>query len=120
MIVPEEFMPEQMDLDYRYAIEENGDMKYKTRVMEVKRSSFQLPTEQHDNRFGIDPKDFKNFQESLAKLKKADKNAFGKIMFQWAQTKPLFEGTTWNQFALDAIANRHSANELSALKSYRY
>ena len=119
MIVPEEFMPAQMDLDYRYAVEENGKMTYKTRVMEVLRSSFPLPTEENDCRFGIDPKEFKAFQESLAKLKKADKNAFAKLEYQWAKTEPLFEGCAWNQFAIDAILNRAAATELNALTSYR-
>ena len=62
MIVPEDFMPETMDLDYRYAIEQNGALSYKTRIMEVRRSNFKLPTEEDDFRFGIDPKEFQKFK----------------------------------------------------------
>ena len=119
MIVPEDFMPEIMDLDYRYAIKNNGSLSYKTRIMEVKRKDFDLPTEENDFRFGIDPKEFQYFQDCLAKLKKADKQAFNKLEYKWAKTEPLFDGCKWNQFALDAILHRHSANEVHALTSYR-
>ena len=119
MIVPEDFMPETMDLDYRYALEQDGKLTYKTRIMEVRRSNFQLPSEDNDFRFGIDPKEFQFFKESLAKLKKADKFAFSPLEYKWAKTEPLFEGCKWNQFALDTILHRHAATEIHALTSYR-
>ena len=67
MIVPEEFMLPTMDLDYRYATQKDGKTTYHTKVMEVHRSSFKLPTEECDNRFGIDPNDFKNFKQMSQK-----------------------------------------------------
>ena len=118
-LLPEEFNPSQMELDYRYFLQDDDNKAYHTRTLVVNRNAFPKPTKENDIRFAIHPATFQRFKVSLENFKKADKNAFLTPTYKWEKTIPLFDECAWNQFALDSINNRHLANELLALRSYR-
>lgn len=118
-LIPEEYQPSQMELDYRYLLQEEGKNDYHTRTLVVQRNAFPKPTKDNDIRFGIHPANFRRFKVSLENFRKADKNAFLTPTYKWAKTIPLFDDCAWNQFARDSISNRYTANELLALRSYR-
>ena len=98
-----------MEIDYKYAVQENGGTEYKARTLKVNRSQFQLPTEENDHRFNIYPAAFKRFQQSLAKHKKADKNTFAEPKYKWEKTVPLLENCTWNQFATTTTTGHYNS-----------
>ena len=108
-----------MEFNYRYQVEKDGHPDYRNRTLTIRRSQFPLPTEENDFRFGIFKAQFERWNDSVATLRKADKNAFAPIKYTWNTTKPLFKGMTYNQFSKDFILARYNAKESQTLKSYK-
>ena len=108
-----------MEFTYRYYVDNNGTPDYKNRILNIRRSQFPLPSEENDSRYGIFQAQFERWNESVATLRKADKNAFAPIKYSWNTTKPLFKGMTYNQFSKDFILARYNAKESQLLKSYK-
>ena len=119
MLVPEESADRILEVDYRYAIENDGVLDYNSRTIKINRSQFPLPTQENDFRFGIFDAPFERWNSCVATLKKADKLAFNPMKYQWETPIPLFESQTWNQFQRDFIRSRYSAKESTTLKSYK-
>lgn len=119
MLVPETSADRIIEIQYRYALENNGVLDYKTRTTQVNRSQFPIPTVENDFRYGIFPGPFQRWNERVATLKKADKLAFNPIKYEWETPVPLFEGQSWNQFQKDFIRSRYSAQESIIIKSYK-
>ena len=119
MLVPETSADRKIEIQYRYALEINGQLEYKNRMMEINRTQFPLPTIENDFRFGIFQAAFERWNTSVATLKKADKFAFNPIKYEWETSVPLFEGQSWNQFQKDFIRSRYSAKESIIIKSYK-
>ena len=119
MLVPEMSADRTMELEYRYAVEVNGELEYKTRMIKLNRSQFPIPTKENDFRFGIFPGTFQRWNDCVATLKKADKYAFNRIKYEWETPVPLFDGMDWNQFQKDFIRSRYSAKESIIMKSYK-
>lgn len=119
LLVPEMFANKQIDIDYRYAVEVNGELQYPYHNVKINRASFPLPTRENDFRYGMFQAHFERWNESVATLTKADKKAFNKIQYKWETTVALFEGQDWNQFQKDFIRSRYSARESQMIKSYK-
>jgi len=119
MLIPESSADRIMEIDYRYAVENNGELEYGRRTLKLDRSQFPLPTPENDFRFGIFQAPFQRWNECVATLKKADKNAFNPISYQWETPTPLFPNQAWNQFQIDFIRSRYSAKESNVIKSYK-
>ena len=118
ILVPEALIPSKIEIDYRYAIPdpENG-LKYHTRMLNLHRNQFPIPTTENDFRFGIFDASIDRWLDSVATHKKADKLTFARIEYKWETTKPLFEGCVWNQFSKDFIKHRYNAKEIHVLRS---
>ena len=109
-----------MEIDYRYAIPTGPETySYHSKIMELNRKQFPIPTQENDFRFGIFDVAIDRWLDGVAAHKKADKNAFNRIKYKWETTKPLFEECTWNQFSKDFIRNRYNAKEIQVLKSFK-
>ena len=120
ILVPEALIPAKLEIDYRYAIpQSDGGYNYRNRTLELNRNQFPIPTKENDFRFGIHETTINRWLKSVATHKKADKNTFEAIEYQWETTKPLFEGCSWNQFSKDFIRHRYNAKEIHVLKSFK-
>ena len=119
VLIPETIIDPKMELQYRYAIDNEGVLEYNARILTVNRKEFPLPTKQNDFRFGILQDHMDKWKESVATHTKADKKTFTHIQYKWETTKPLFEGCIWNQFQKDFILHRYSAKEIQAIRSYK-
>ena len=119
MLLPESEVQNEMEFTYRYYVMKDGKPDYKGRTFKINRNQFPVPTEENDSRFGIFTAPFERWNDCVATLRKADKNAFNRIKYKWNTTKPLFQGMTYNQFSKDFILARYNAKESQTLKSYK-
>ena len=120
ILVPEALIEAKLEIDYRYALkQEDNTYAYRSRTLELNRNQFPIPTTEDDFRFGIRETTINRWLDCVAAHKKADKNTFCRIEYQWETTKPLFEGCTWNQFSKDFIKHRYNAKEIHVLKSFK-
>ena len=109
----------KMEIKYHYTTGTEPELDYNSRMVTINRRQFPVPEGENDFRFGIFMEQIDRWVTCVATHKKADKNTFKTLKYNWETTKPLFEGCVWNQFQKDFILNRYSAKESQIIQSYR-